>query len=209
MARRQYTQISAVIGVRLGSRDDVTSTLIEYWLNDALLLTALTFIHPQLQQVSDETLVANADQLTPVASVLWPDAVKELTNGRVLWPDDKENIERITTKATQPPSRFYWWNNVFTFDTKPSAGVTIRIWSIKRPDYWTSGVSPLAIEYDPIVEGYAAMLGYKHLRDLDNMKAEKNMVDQHALQMKLPVREEKKLDYQSRVRGRGPRYGGR
>lgn len=208
MARRVYNDYVGLIQGRLGNRDDATVDLIEWWLNDAVKLAALTFMHPQLQLVTDYVLGATTDTVTPT-DFWWPDALKELTNGRVLWPDDKENIERILTKPVTPPSRFYWWGGVFTFDTKPAANVTIRIWHIKKPTYWTSGVHVLDEEYDPIVEGYAAMLGFKHFRDLENMQAEKKMTDSHAGQMKLPEREAKKLDYQSRVRAGGFRFGGR
>lgn len=195
MARRTYDTIDANLLVRTGNRSEATAARREDWINDALLLCANKYVHPVLQGRATETLTADTDSITPAATdIWWPDMLKDVTNGPQIRLASKNDIERIQTKPTGNPARYYWWGGVFYFDRKPSANTSVRIDYLKRPERWSSGESVLGEEYDVLLEMQAIVNALNFFRDFQAAHIAEVQANNYINEMKFPVREARKDD---------------
>lgn len=204
MARRTFTSMqNLIMTTRLGNRADVTSEMVEQWLNDALERIANEFILTELQGETTETLTLGSDRITPVTSdIWWPDAVKNDTEGRFLVSTQKTEIDHQRVKRSAPPSRYYWWAGNFVFDTLANTAKTIRIYYVKKPGYWTSGESVLDSLYDGLIEDYATMRGLSILRDYKAAHMVEVQTNNWLSRQNLPVRQAKFDDYRQGVQVR-------
>ena len=193
MARRTLADMDAELLIRLANRTDLTPDMRHQFLHDAYIWTCKTFIHPELQAVLTDILRANSDTFGNALPNIWfPDFVFDVTHSRPLEPRDLQYIER-QTKTVGNPSIYHWWGNQFYVDRKPLADTTIRVFYIRVPDE-IADTAPVQISraYDVIIISKAAELGLASVRDFADAAAQKQLLNAHAVEMKLPVREDAK-----------------
>ena len=199
MARRTFERIDVNLALRTGNRADVTAVMRGEWINDALLKCANEYEHPETEGRGDEPLGIAVDVLTPtvITDLWWPVALKNLTQGRMMRPDDRDRMENVLTKPSSPPSRFYWWGNKFYFDSLSSAAQDIRVWYRRLPAEWSTGESVLAKVYDIILELYAAENAYNFLREFDKAELAAREAKAYAADMHLPTAQARLNDYKN------------
>lgn len=204
MARRTFAEMQTLIQTtRIGNRSDVTATMVEQWLNDALLRVANEFLHVQLEGEATETLDEGTDRITPLATdIWWPDAVKNDTDGRFINLDDKHHIDHQRVKRTAPPTRYYWWSGKFVFDTLANSDKTIRLYYVIKPAYWTAGNIVLDSIFDGVVEDYATIKALQTLRDYKAAHLVEVQTNNWLSNQNLPKREAKLDDYRQGVQVR-------
>jgi hypothetical protein len=199
MARRTFERIDANLALRVGNRTDVSPIMRSEWINDALLRCSNEYEHPEMEGICIETLVTGTDSIFPitVTDLWWPVMVKNSASGAICRPADRERLEQGITKTPGPPSRFYWWNNRFYFDSTANADIPIKIWYRRLPAEWTTGISVLAKAYDLILELYSSENALNFLREFDKAELAAREAKAYVSDMNLPKRAEKLNDYKT------------
>jgi hypothetical protein len=169
MARRTFTDIVASVMERLGNRGDATQLLREQWTNDALLKLSSAVPHPELEGYTEGFVLAGSDMWNPtVSNFWWPKLLKCVSSGKVLEPDNMEHVERVSQKTRSHPSRYYFYQNRFWFNSiAPEETSDMRLWYYMKPQVWTTGESPLGREFDLAIELYATSIGLGYFREFE------------------------------------------
>lgn len=198
MARRTFLDIDAEVLLRLANRTDITATQRGFFIKDAYLDIAMLFHHKEIQKIAAaEVLPLGSDNFTPAATDIWfPTTVRNNTNGFIINPDSLERTERLQTKPTAPPYKFYWYGGVFYFDSFADTQKTIKVWYKRKPvDFTGSTSSELDELFDPFIIMLAAKVGFETVRDYDEAKVQFSLFEAEVQRKKVPVDQEKLNDY--------------
>jgi len=195
--------MDAELLLRIANRTDITAGMRGFFLNDAYLKVANEFDHAELQGLVSETVTVGNSSLTPtVTDIWWPDLVKDVTNAKLLTVADKEQIVGVVL-PNGPPSRFYWYGEVFYLDSRPLVNTSIGIWYVKHPVELVSGVaSVLDPIFDPLIVMFAAQLAFETGRDFAEAHIQEVTANNYVARQRLPLREAKKNDYRTGIRVR-------
>lgn len=199
MARRGYTDIDAELLLRLANRTDITSTQRGFFIKDAYLNVAMMFKHKEIEKETspNETLPIGADRFTPTTTDLWfPQMLKNATDGYVIPRESKERVERLITKPTAPPYRYYWWGGNFIFEALANTQKSIHIWYKRKPvDFSGTQNSELDELFDPLIIMEAARIGFETIRDFEEAETQKKLFIAEVERKKIPVEQEMLNDY--------------
>lgn len=198
MSRRSFNDIDAELLLRLANRTDITTAQRAFFIKDAYLNIAMMFVHKEIQRITTaETIASGSDSLTPVTTDIWyPTFVRNSTDGVILDPDSQERIERLQTKPSAPPYKFYWYGGVFYFDSFANTAKALKIWYKRKPvDFSGSSNSELDELFDPFIIMDAARIGFETVRDYDEAKVQKGLFMAEVANKKIPVEESKLNDY--------------
>jgi hypothetical protein len=207
MARRIFSEYLENVQERMGQRSEATDARVEQWLNDAVKKLGTEYVHKELQG-DDATLTIDVgdSSLTPSApladEIWWPEFFKNLTTGSNLEPGDLQDIERLVPKPDGAPSRFYWRAGVFYFNSTATEQTDLRLWYVIKPEWWNDGVAPLDDMFDLLLELTATSIGFGFVRDFAQAHIMDVQAQNYIAQQKLPLRQARLNDYQSRVRVR-------
>ncbi len=180
------------LDLRLGKRTDITSTMRGFFINDAYRKVALEFDHPEVQATDETTLSSAADSFTVDAGdVWWPRFIRNVTDGWLLDPGQKEEIENMT-KVSSAPRRYYWWGETFYVDTLADAVKTMKVWYIKTlTDLSGANESILKQEWDAVIIMNAAIIALQSVREWDEAHAQDVEANNYISKMRLPTRQAK------------------
>jgi hypothetical protein len=203
VARRTLADIDNEVKARMSNRTDISSTQRGFFIQDAYFAIANYFDHVQLQGLGDETLNDAADTLTPatLTDIWYPEILRNVTDGRPIVVDSKDNVERIFPKSSGPPYKFYWWAGTFVFDTLANGAKTIRVWYKKKPVEFTT-TSVLDQIFDPLIIIEAARIGLDSVNDYDESARLMRSFDEYVIRRKLPVHQARLNDYRTGFRVR-------
>lgn len=202
MSRRVFADFDDQLNLRLGKRADVSAAMRAQFLNDAILKLSGMYVHTQLQGVSAGTLAQGLDSFVPTETDLWwPEVVKDLTSGRILNLDDKENIEQMPKRAGVP-ALFYWFNDTFYVDVLADAARSMRVWYIRKPATFSAGSPVLGEEYDPLVLMWAGKIGFESVRDFDEADAQGKQISMFLSGVNFPPRQAKLNDQRTGIKVR-------
>jgi hypothetical protein len=203
MARRIVTDFDAEILQRMGNRTDITPTQRGFFLRDAYLAVSKSFDHAQLQGDATDTVLNGSDLLsvTAITDLWWPVQIRDTLADRIILPADKDEIDNMQ-KYSGPPTRYYWWNEKFIFDTKADRDRPVSVKYKKKPVMFTT--SPVLDEiYDQLLILKGAQIGFETARDLEQaagvMGLYRGYISEYGL---VPTAEEKKNDYRTGFRVR-------
>jgi hypothetical protein len=204
--RRTYEDFDTQLTLRLANRSDITAAMREQLLNDALMHVALMYEHPELEGTSTGTQAIGAESFTVAATdVLWPEYLRNTTNGYAMRLEGKDTIESMT-KRSGIPRRYHWWGNTFFTDTLPTVATSYKLFYVKTPSRFDAGETcPIGEQYDMRVLMWAQKFGLESVRDLVEADALGKQIGMFVARMNLPVRKSKMNNYQSRIRVRSPR----
>lgn len=206
MARRTFAAIDAEVLLRLGNRDDVTSSQRAAFIRDATLNVAMLFRHPEIQKFADVTLSQGEDSLLDVIPDLWfPTFLRNQTDGYIITLESQERMEKAGTKPTARPYKYYWYGRVFYFDSLSDTDKTIRVWYKRKPvEFSGTDSSELDELFDPFIVMDAARIGFETVRDFDQAAVQLKLFQTEADRKKLPLDQAKLNDYRQGFR---PRVG--
>jgi hypothetical protein len=203
MARRIVSDFDAEILQRLGNRTDLTPTQRGFFLRDSYMAVSKSFDHVQLQGDAADTIVNGSDSLSlaAITDLWWPVQIRDTISDRIILPADKDEIDNMQ-KYPSPPTRYYWWNEKFIFDTRADKVRPVTIKYKKRPVMFTA--SPVLDEiYDQLLILKAAQIGFETARDLEQaggvMGLYRAYISEYGL---VPAAEEKLNDYRTGFRVR-------
>lgn len=203
MARRSFTDFDAQLTLRLSNRTDVTSAIREQLIHDALYHTALMFEHPEIEGTTTGSQSIAAESFTAVATdILWPEFVRNTTDGYAMKLEGKESIEN-QAKRSGKPRRFHWWGNSFYTDALPTATTAYKIFYVKKVARISGSTeSPLSEQYDMLILMWAHKMGLETVRDWDEADSIGKQIGMFVARMNLPIRKSKMNTYQASLRVR-------
>lgn len=195
MARRQYADFSAELALRLGNRTDLTSVMIENFLNDAQQKLALQYEHRCMQATAQELLLINNSTLTPLVAtdLWWVEFIRNETDSRGIFLGDKDKIQSQQMRVGIPYN-FYNWGGTLYFDRQADVQKTLTLWYLKKLPRFTSGSLPFDENYDVLLSMWAAKIGLETFRDFDEASVLGQQIGMYVAQMRFPLREDKKND---------------
>src|SRR5262245_10125448 len=174
MARRNYNAEDNEVKLRFGNRTDLDATVRSHFIRDAYLNVAILFRHKELEAFAagTESVPVAADRWLPLSVVdIWfPTFLRNDTDGTVMWPTSQEKIERIATKPTAPPRKFYWYGGFFIFDSFTNTSKLLRVFYKRKPlegVFTGGGFSEMDEIFDPLIIMDAARVGLETVRDFD------------------------------------------
>jgi hypothetical protein len=195
--------MDAELLLRTANRTDITAGMRGFFLNDAYLKIANEFEHRELQGLTTFVVPAGASSASAtVTNIWWPDLVRNVTDGVLLAPEDKEKIVGAAL-ASGPPARFYWYGNLFYVDRLPTVDTTLQVWYTIQPvDLGGTDLSVLGQIFDVLIVMTAAQIAFETVRDFAEAHIQEVTASNYVSRQKLPLRQLKLNDHRTGIRVR-------
>jgi hypothetical protein len=203
MSRRVFADFDAELLLRISNRDDVTPGMRAQFINDAYLMIANEFVHPELQGTAIELVGLGSPDLVPTAGdIWWPMFMQDVKHSRAIDYSSYVKIE-ATGKVLGDLTEYYWWGNRFSFNRLANDNIPVKIWYQKTVKELTADSAPVFNRiFDVLVPMRAAKLALETVGNQEMAHIQETEFRNYAATMKLPVYEHERNDRRKGVRVR-------